>query len=178
MTANTATEAAEAAAARQSWPLDSSCPRARAFGARALIPAHPHLAAALGLGRAVAYTGAVHRAVIAWSEKTEAGKRYPTGQDELARERDVLFMAAAALRREDIAPAVAFTVYAVPATGPDVLPVVFDLVVLTGSGDYGEAMVTITSATQHQARSGWPDADQRPAHHRARAVREEETRSR
>lgn len=130
------------------WPTRSAPTRAAALAAGALVAASPEIARRLGWAAPVAYAAAVHADLIAWSGATEAAKTYPTSQDAGLRERDVLFMAAAALRRCGPAPAIAFTVYAVPAAGPGVLPVVADLVVITGPGDTGEDVVTIIAAHQ------------------------------
>lgn len=144
----TITQMPTATQASDAWPTRLARTRAAALAAGALVAASPEIARRLGWAVPVAYAAAVRADLIAWSGATEAAKTYPTSQDQDLRERDVLLMAAAALRRRGPAPAIAFTVYAVLAAGPGVLPVVADLVAITGPGDAGEDVVTIIAAHQ------------------------------
>lgn len=127
-----------------SWTIVSTYTRADALADGTLIAADPSLAIEAGWVHHVAYTAAVHFAVIAWGEAADDAKNTETGQDETGREWDVLCLAVRAARTtaqgEDRA---SFTVAAVPVTGDEVRPVGVDLIVHIGPGDTPTPVITI-----------------------------------
>ena len=126
------------------WLMISGYSRSRAIADGVLVAADPAMASEAGWKYPVAYTNAVHAAVIAWSEGTETDKGVFTGQDQAGREWDVLSMAARGARRADAgAERLVFTMVAVPPTGECVEAVEVDLAVYVGPGDTPEPVITI-----------------------------------
>ena len=138
------TETTQTSATNEDWLIVSSYTRSRALADEVLVGADAAMAREAGWKHPVAYTAAVHGAVIAWSEQTDIDKGTSTAQDQAGREWDVLHMAAHAARRaHPSSDRVAFVVAAVPPTGRGTRAVEVDLVVHIGPGDTPEPVVTI-----------------------------------
>ena len=101
-----------------------------------------------GIVLPVAITAAAWADCVGWSDADDQRKRGHTGQSESARLWDVCWMASmairAALRRgQDEAASLAFQLYRVPRDGRGIRPRLVTLLLLVGSGDTGEPVITI-----------------------------------
>ena len=96
----------------------------------------------------VAITPAAWADCVGWSDADDLRKRDHTGQSESARLWDLCWMASmairAALRRgQDDVGSLAFQLYRIPREGRGIRPRLVTLLLLVGSGDTGEPVITI-----------------------------------
>lgn len=94
----------------------------------------------------VAYTAAAHAAAIAWDDETDSHKGVFTGQDQTAREADVLWMFICGARANRGGDRFEFQVHRVPPAGRGVLARPVTLVAVLGGDDDGKPVVTIMLA--------------------------------
>lgn len=117
--------------------------RAEAIADGYLVEADPGMARQAGLGAPVALTRAAWEDCVAWTE--EDTRRQGTVQDADGRLWDVLWMAAAGIRRATTAAsATRFPLMRVPRGGRARAPRKVWLEVTAGPGDAGELVLTIS----------------------------------
>lgn len=116
--------------------------RAQAIADEALIEVPEDLAREAGFRVPVALTAAAWEDCVAWSE--EDNSRKDTVQDEAGRLWDVLWMTRAEIRRHSGGRTMTVELYRVPRDGRGTRPRRTQLLVLSGPGDNGEHVITIS----------------------------------